>query len=75
MKALMAGFDAISNHIGLILFSVVLDLVLWLGPRWHVNELFQNFFEQTAAMPEMQGQAQMFAQLNTMLQGFNLLSL
>lgn len=75
MKALMAGFDAISNHIGLILFSVVLDLVLWLGPRWHVNELFRNFFEQTAAMPEMQGQAQMFAQLNTMLQGFNLLSL
>ena len=75
MKALMAGFDAISNHIGLILFSVVLDLVLWLGPRWHVNELFQNFFEQTAAMPEMQGQAQMFAQLNIMLQGFNLLSL
>lgn len=74
MKALMAGFDAISNHIGLILFSVVLDLVLWLGPRWQVNELFDDFFEKTAAMPEMQGQAQMFAQLESVLQGYNLLS-
>ena len=74
MKALMAGFDAISNHIGLILFSVVLDLVLWLGPRWHINGLFQDFFDRAAAMPEMKGQAEMFAQLKTMLQGFNLLS-
>ena len=75
MKALMAGFDAITNHLGLILFSVALDLILWLGPRWHVADLFQGFFDQTAALPEMKAQAEMFTQLETMLQGSNLLSL
>ena len=74
MKALMAGFDAISNHFGLILFSVFLDLVLWLGPRLRIAGLFKGMFEQTVALPEMQSQKEMLVQFQDMMQGFNVLS-
>jgi hypothetical protein len=52
MKSLMAGFDAITNHIGLILFTVVMDLFLWLGPRLNIANLFQGVVEQAASFPE-----------------------
>ena len=54
MKSLMAGFDAISNHVSLILFSVLLDLVLWFGPHVRIAKLFEPVFKQAAAYPEMQ---------------------
>jgi hypothetical protein len=53
MKALMAGFDAVSNHIGLILFSISLDLLLWMGPHFFLSELIQSVFNQAAALPEL----------------------
>jgi hypothetical protein len=74
MKALMAGFDAISNHIGLVFFSVLLDLVLWFGPRLRMEALFRGILEQSAAMPEMQGQQDVLKQFMTLLQGFNFMS-
>ena len=54
MKSLMAGFDAISNHVSLILFSVLLDLLLWFGPHVRIAKLFEPIFQQAAAYPEMQ---------------------
>jgi len=54
MKSLMAGFDAISNHVYLVLFSVSLDLFLWLGPRIRVNNLVQSFIQQMLTIPELQ---------------------
>jgi hypothetical protein len=54
MKSLMAGFDAVSNHIGLILFSVSLDLLLWFGPHVRIAKLFEPVFQQVAAYPEME---------------------
>lgn len=43
--SLRAGFDAVSNHIGLILLPVALDIFLWLGPRLSVGELANPFFK------------------------------
>lgn len=43
--ALKAGFEAVSNHIGLILLPVALDLFLWLGPRLSVGGLVNPFFK------------------------------
>ena len=53
MKSLMAGFDAVSNHVSLILFSVLLDLVLWFGPHVRIVKLFEPIFQQAATYPEM----------------------
>ena len=43
--SLKAGFDAVANHIGLILLPVALDLFLWLGPRLSVGGLLNPFFK------------------------------
>jgi hypothetical protein len=52
-NSLMAGFDAVSNHISLILFSVLLDIVLWFGPHVRIAKLFEPIFQQAAAYPDM----------------------
>jgi hypothetical protein len=54
MKSLMAGFDAVSTHASLMLFSVLLDLVLWFGPHVRIARLFEPIFQQAAAYPDMQ---------------------
>jgi len=52
-KAFLAGFDAVSNHISLILFSILLDLFLWFGPRLSLEKLISSFFDQMLALPEL----------------------
>ncbi len=54
IRSLKAGFDAISNHIGLILFPVLLDLFLWFGPRLHLETLIRSTFVQAFSLPELQ---------------------
>ncbi len=39
MAALMSGFDSIASHIFLILFPLIIDLLLWLGPHLDVAQL------------------------------------
>jgi len=50
----VAGFDAVSTHVSLLLFSVLLDLLLWLGPHVRIARLFDPLFQQAAAYPELQ---------------------
>ena len=73
MKSLMAGFDAVSNNISLILFSVLLDLLLWFGPHVRIAKLFEPVFQQAAAIPDMQN-AGTLELLRTGAQRLNLLS-
>jgi hypothetical protein len=73
MKSLMAGFDAVSKHIELIFFSIVLDLLLWFSPRIRLTMLLQSLGEQPAfaagsSAPES------LDRLITMADGQNLLS-
>jgi len=72
IKSLMAGFDAISNHVGLILFSICMDLLLWFGPHFRLANLFKPFLNQPVTLPEMQS-LQMTGVLQTTLDEFNLL--
>lgn len=78
-KSLMAGFDAITNHIGLILFPVVLDLLLWFGPHVRLSRLVQSFINEVSATagmntPEMVDATRAYQQLWTvMAERFNLL--
>lgn len=39
VSSLLTGFDAVANHIGLLIFPVVLDLFLWFGPRLRLETL------------------------------------
>jgi hypothetical protein len=46
LASLIAGFDAVTTHIGVILFPVALDLLIWLGPHVKATRLIQAFSEQ-----------------------------
>jgi hypothetical protein len=50
----MAGFDAVGNHLSIVLFSICLDFFLWFGPRLRLVRVLQPLFEQTAGVPELQ---------------------
>jgi len=40
IPSLVEGFNAIANHLYLILFPILLDLLFWLGPRLKVKKYF-----------------------------------
>jgi hypothetical protein len=53
LTSLRVGFDAIANHIGLILFPIFLDLVLWFGPHLRVKTLMANILDRMFSLPGM----------------------
>ena len=44
--SLKAGFDAIASNLTVILLPLALDLLLWLGPRLHIDRLFRPIFDE-----------------------------
>jgi hypothetical protein len=56
LASLLAGFDAITTHVGLIAFPVLVDLLLWFGPRLKVSSLVESILAtlnaQAAQSPE-----------------------
>ncbi|HNT24294.1 MAG TPA: hypothetical protein PKM21_08010 [Anaerolineales bacterium] len=53
VTALRKGFDAVANHVGLILFPLALDLWIWLGPHLQVKTLLNalvRWITETAAL-------------------------
>jgi hypothetical protein len=53
IPSFVAGFNAIANHIYLILFPVLLDVFLWFGPLVRIKNLVQPVFEN--ALQQMAG--------------------
>jgi hypothetical protein len=45
------GFDTVANRISLILLPVILDLFLWFGPHFSLNQLLQPFIKQITTFP------------------------
>jgi hypothetical protein len=45
MSSLRAGFDTVSSHVWLILLPLLLDMLLWFGPRLSVDQLLRPFFQ------------------------------
>ena len=43
INSIKVGFDLIANHITAILLPLFLNLFLWLGPRLHMDALFNSF--------------------------------
>ena len=42
IEAISKGFEAVTNRLGLILFPIILDLILWLGPRLSIERLVKE---------------------------------
>jgi hypothetical protein len=80
--SLKAGFDVVSNRVALILLPLCLDLVLWLGPRLSVDELFSPYFRlvfEQARRGVAEADLDRFVQYQSLmmewLKDFNLLNL
>ncbi len=64
IPSVKAGFDAVANHISLILLPVALDLFLWLGPHFSLKVLFLALSQQILALPGLDAtQAAQFSSL------------
>ena len=55
IKALRSGFDAITNHMGLILLPMALDLFLWFGPHLGVKKLLESLLQQISSFTVTDG--------------------
>lgn len=44
LASLKAGFDAVANHIAVIMIPLTIDLLLWLGPHLQMKTLFENLY-------------------------------
>jgi hypothetical protein len=48
LKSIQIGFDAITQHVGLILFPLILDLIIWFAPhvriKRQIEDLITGFF-------------------------------
>ena len=54
LRSFSSGFDAISNHLSLALFPIVLDLFLWWGPRLRIETFVKGMLADTLLSPELQ---------------------
>lgn len=48
INSLLAGFEAISQHLGLVIFSISLDVWLWIGPKIQIQNFVQSFLDWIA---------------------------
>ncbi|MDY6872410.1 MAG: hypothetical protein SVR81_00370 [Chloroflexota bacterium] len=51
IQALLSGFNTIASKPYLILLPVLLDLFLWFGPVWRVDELFGPIIDELTNLP------------------------
>ena len=83
MGALRAGFDTVSSHVWLILVPLLLDVLLWLGPRLSVGGFLDPFFRMVfnqarttlTSSSDLQSFAAYQSTFSEILERFNLLSL
>ena len=81
IASLRAGFDAVANHIVVIIIPLAVDLLLWLGPHMQVKTLTTNLFNlltsTTAAstVPPDKLLSSSLDMIRTFFAEFNLLSI
>jgi hypothetical protein len=50
INAIKSGMDVISSHLSVLFLPLVLDFLLWFGPRLSVQKIFLAAFEQMSAL-------------------------
>jgi len=56
IQALLSGFNTIANKPYLMLLPILLDLFLWFGPEWRVDQIFMPFIESIPGLPGLENQ-------------------
>jgi hypothetical protein len=75
VNALIRGFNAVTNNISVILFPIVLDVFLWLGPRLRMKDLLESAFQFIKEMQQPSEQMASFSQFaDEIAKGFSLFS-
>jgi hypothetical protein len=81
MGAVSAGFNVVAGHIQLILFPVVLDLFLWLGPHLSIKSVMQPWLDHWVETVGTLGSSDMTSlmvnskpEFQSLIDHFNLLS-
>ncbi len=59
MTAMIAGFNAVANHVYLILPPILLDIFLWLGPRLSLERILAPMIADMTATFEQLGSAEL----------------
>jgi hypothetical protein len=81
IASLRAGFDAVANHMIIIAFPIVIDLLVWLGPHLQIKTIIsglQNFILSSSSASGTQSGdviSQSMEVLQSIGEKFNLLSL
>ncbi len=73
IASLLAGFDAVANHIWLIFIPVLLDVFLWLGPRLKMQTLLKPVIQSMGTLPGITS-ADMQALIKAAQQGWELIA-
>lgn len=81
IQSLVNGFNAVANHISLLLLPIALDLLLWLGPHLRVKTLFEPVLQEMLAFMRQNSAAEMQPLMagmeelwSTFLEQYNLLT-
>lgn len=72
VNALVNGFNAVANNLGVILLPVLLDFFLWLGPQLKAKALITPVLELSRQMPDSAQSQALTAALTEFSNGFNL---
>jgi hypothetical protein len=73
IRALVHGFNTVAANVWVVALPLLLDIFLWLGPRFKPDALFAPLYEAVTQMqPSAQGAAAFIEMLNELSAGFNL---
>lgn len=70
IAALKAGFDAIANHILVILIPIALDMWIWLGPHLQIKQLLTQFLTLLNSSTAVDASQQSLLPTSDMIQSF-----
>lgn len=51
IMALRGGFDAITNQVGILIFPIIVDIFIWLGPHLRIKQIILSFFNELSQYP------------------------
>lgn len=68
MQVMIAGFNAVANHVYLILPPILLDVFLWLGPRLSLKRILSPMIADMTATFQQFGSAELNQAMNASIE-------
>lgn len=73
IPTILAGFNLVANNIVLILLPVLVDLLLWLGPKIKITKILGDYFQNMSQMLTQLGSTDLQTQSKAFLDSYNVL--